>query len=151
MILESPVFKNNERIPSKYTCDGDDISPELRWIGSPKESKTFALIMDDPDAPMGVFTHWVIFNIPPSENGLAGNMPTAGKLPNGSVQGRTDFSRIRYGGPCPPSGVHRYRFRIYALNTSLNLPIGATKEQVLKAIQGHVLEDAELTGLYSRR
>lgn len=151
MIIENPAFKNNERIPSKYTCDGDNMSPELRWNRAPKESKTFALVMDDPDAPMGVFTHWVIFNIPSSENGLPENVPTDGKLPNGSVQGRTDFGRIGYGGPCPPSGVHRYRFRIYALNTSLNLPVGTTKQQVLKAIQGHVLADAELIGLYSRR
>lgn len=151
MIIESSAFRNNERIPSKYTCDGDDVSPELRWNGTPSESKTLALIMDDPDAPMGVFTHWVIFNIPPSENGLAENVPAEGKLPNGTVQGRTDFGRIGYGGPCPPSGVHRYRFRIYALNTNLDLPVGATKQQVLKAIQAHVLADAELTGLYSRR
>lgn len=151
MIIESPAFKNGDLIPSKYTCEGADISPEMHWSGAPKETKSFTLICDDPDAPMGVFTHWVIFNIPASEKGLKEGVETKATLPNGSIQGRTDFGRIGYGGPCPPSGTHRYRFRVYALDTNLNLPAGSTKQQVLKAMQDHILAEAEIVGLYSRR
>ncbi|MBM3896911.1 MAG: YbhB/YbcL family Raf kinase inhibitor-like protein [Thaumarchaeota archaeon] len=151
MIIESPAFKNGDRIASKYTCDGADISPELKWRDAPKNTKSFALISDDPDAPMGVFTHWIIFNIPPSEGTLKEGIETKPTLPNGSIQGKTDFGRIGYGGPCPPSGTHRYRFHIYALDTMLSLSAGSTKQQVLRAIQGHVLEEAETFGLYSRR
>ena len=151
MIIESPSFKNNQRIPSRYTCDGTDLSPKIGWKDAPKNTRSFALIADDPDAPMGVFTHWVIFNIPPSENSLKEGIETKPILPNGSVQGKTDFGRIGYGGPCPPSGEHRYRFHLYALDTTLSLPPDSTKQQVLRAIQGYVLAEAEIVGLYSRQ
>jgi len=151
LLIESPTFKNGERIPSRNTCDGADVSPELQWKDAPKNTKSFALISDDPDAPMGVFTHWVIFNIPPSESGLEEGVETKPTLPNRSVQGKTDFGRIGYGGPCPPSGTHRYMFHLYALDTNLNLPTGSTKEQVVREMQSHVLGEAEIVGLYSRR
>jgi len=151
MIIESPAFKNGGRIPSKYSCDGADISPEIKWRDAPENAKSFALISDDPDAPMGVFTHWVIFNIPPSQNGLKEGIETKPTLQNGSIQGKTDFGRIGYGGPCPPSGTHRYGFHLYALDTMLSLPPGSAKQQVLRAIQGHILAEAEIVGLYSRR
>jgi len=151
MIIESPAFKNGERIPSKYTCDGDDISPEIKWKDAPKNTKSFTLISDDPDAPVGVYTHWVIFNMPPSQNGLKEGIETKPTLQDGSIQGKTDFGRIGYGGPCPPSGTHRYRFHLYALDTTLGLLPGSTKQQVLRAIQGHILAEAEIICLYSRR
>jgi len=150
MEIASLAFKGGERIPAKYTCDGEDVSPPLSWSGAPKGTKTYALIVDDPDAPVGVFTHWVIFNIPASEGGLPENTPKKDKLPNGAVQGRNDFGRRGYGGPCPPSGTHRYQFHLYALDTQLALPPGATKRDVLKAMEGRILAKAELTGLYSR-
>ena len=151
MIIESPAFKNNDRIPSKYTCDGEDASPELRWRDAPKDAKSFALICDDPDAPTGVFVHWVIFNISSGETGLKENLPAKAMLPNDIVQGRNDFGRNGYGGPCPPSGTHRYFFHLYALDAILNLSQRTTKQQLLKAVQGHVLAEAELMGTYGRR
>ena len=156
MSLTSQAFKNGECIPSKYTCDGECVSPPLSWSGAPEETKTFALIMDDPDAPIGVFTHWVIFNIPMSENALLENIPKKGFLPNGAIQGRNGFERNGYGGPCPPSGTHRYQFHLYALNTQLNLLPDATREDTLRAMDRdifarHILAKAEFTGLYGRR
>lgn len=148
--LTSPAFRNGERIPSKYTCDGANISPQLSWSGAPGGTKVFALIMDDLDAPTGIFTHWVIFNIPGTDSGVQENVPAGGTLPNGAVQGKGSFGRIGYAGPCPPSGTHRYVFHLYALDTPLNLPSGATKQEVLKAIEGHILAEAVLTGLYSK-
>lgn len=151
MNLESPAFKNNGRIPSKFSCDGEDVSPELGWKFPPKGTKSFALICDDPDAPMGTFVHWIVFNIPASENGMKENSPPEGMLPNDTIQGRNDFGRNGYGGPCPPSGTHRYFFHLYALDTLLNLSQYATKQDLLKVIQGHVIGEAELVGLYGRR
>lgn len=151
MAIASQAFRNGERIPARYTCDGEDISPPLSWSGAPKETKTYALIMDDPDAPGGVFTHWVIFNMPASETSLLEDVPKSRTLASGAVQGRNDFGRNGYGGPCPPSGTHRYRFHLYALDTQLDLSPTATKHDVLRAIKGHVLAEGELTGLYSRR
>ncbi|MEM3736837.1 MAG: YbhB/YbcL family Raf kinase inhibitor-like protein [Candidatus Bathyarchaeia archaeon] len=150
MVITSRAFKNNESIPSQYTCDGKDVSPPLCWSGAPQGTKTYALIVDDPDAPGGTFTHWVIFNIPSSESGLQENVPKTGKLPNGAIQGKNDFGRNGYGGPCPPSGTHRYQFHLYALDTQLNLPPGATKQDLQRAMRGHILAKAELIGLYSR-
>ncbi len=151
MIISSPVFKDNGQIHSKYTCDGEDVSPPLSWSEAPNGTKTYVLIMDDPDAPVGVFTHWVIFNIPASENNLSENVPKTDKITNGALQGKNDFGRKGYGGPCPPSGRHRYQFHLYASDTLLNLTPGSSKKNVLKALEGHILAKAELTGLYSRR
>ena len=134
-----------------YTCDGKDISPELAWSGAPDGTKSFALICDDPDAPVGTWVHWVVYNIPSHATGLPKGVPTIKELPDGTRQGINDFHRIGYGGPCPPRGpAHRYFFKLYALDTKLDLPPGATKEQVLEAMKGHVLGEAQLMGKYER-
>jgi len=149
--VSSPAFKEGERIPSKYTCEGQDISPQLKWNGVPEESKSLALIMDDPDAPSGVFTHWVIFNLPPDSQDLPEAVPSASQLPSGALQGRNDFGRIGYGGPCPPPGYpHRYRFTLYALDKNLDLGAGSSKNQVLSAAKGHILAQGQLIGIYQR-
>ena len=150
MVLTSAVFQDGERIPSKYTCDGDGISPPLAWSGAPKGTKSIALILDDPDAPRGVFTHWVIFNIPATDNSLHENVPAVGTLSNGATQGSNSGGRIGYTSPCPPSGTHHYVFHLYALDMQLNLQAGATEQDLLAAITGHILAEAKLTGLYSR-
>ncbi len=151
ILLKSPVFKNGDLIPGKYTCDGMDISPPLQWESIPEETKSIAIIADDPDAPMGTWVHWVIFNIPPSENQLPEGVPAERELSNGARQGTNDFRRIGYGGPCPPGGTHRYFFKIYALDTVLDLKPGATKPQLLSAMKGHIIGQGELMGRYRRR
>jgi len=150
-ILESPAFKDDGRIPEKYTCDGLDISPPLRWSGQPPETKSFAIIVEDPDAPGGIFTHWIIYNIPADVNQLDEGMESAEVLPGGIMQGLNDFGRLGYGGPCPPPGEpHRYVFRIYALDTMLELNQAASKDELLKLMKDHILAEATLTGIYSR-
>ncbi len=151
MVLVSSAFKAGDMIPPKYTCDGENISPELSWSGAPAGTKSFALIADDPDAPMGTWVHWVVYNIPDTTHQLKEGIPPVQKLPDGSLQGMTDFRKIGYGGPCPPSGVHRYYFKLYALDTMLSLPAGVTKAELLKAMEGHVLAKTELIGRYSRK
>jgi len=150
--IASTAFSDGQPIPDKYTCTGQDVSPPLAWSGAPTGTKSFALIADDPDAPMGTWVHWVIYNLPPAVTGLAESTPPSLELPNGSKQGVNDFSNIGYGGPCPPSGKpHRYFFKLYALDIALNLKSGATKKQLLKAMTGHVLAEGQLTGTYQRR
>jgi len=151
MTLTSSVFTHGAMIPKDYTCDGRDVSPPLSWSEPPEKTQSFALIMDDPDAPMGTWVHWVIYNIPATARGLAEGVPTNADLPDGSRQGRNSWRRIGYGGPCPPSGTHRYFFKLYALDTVLTLASGATKDELLKAMEGHILAQAELMGRYSRR
>jgi Raf kinase inhibitor-like YbhB/YbcL family protein len=147
MTLTSPAFNNGERIPSKYTCDGADVSPPLNWTQIPHQTKTFTLILDDPNADG--FTHWVIFNIPAILTGLQENVPRTGKPYNSPIsQGMNGFGLVGYNGPCPPSGTHRYWFRLYALDTALTLSAGTTKQSVLAAINGHVLGQVDLMGLY---
>jgi hypothetical protein len=138
-------------IPSKYTCDGADISPPLAWSGLPEGTKSIAIINDDPDAPMGTWVHWVIYNIPPTAQGLAEDIKRVEKLPDGTLQGKNSWGRIGYGGPCPPGGTHRYFFKIYALDKMLNLKPGATKEELLTAMKGHILAQAQFYGKYSRK
>lgn len=150
MVLVSPSFKPGEKIPAVHTCDGEDTSPALQWSDPPPETKRFALISDDPDAPSGTWVHWVIWNIPAEALGLPENLPKKGALPDGTRQGTNDFGRIGYGGPCPPSGTHRYTFRLYALDAALELPEGARKAQLEKAMEMHVLSEAELMGKYHR-
>lgn len=149
--LTSSAFSQNGMIPSQYTCDGKDISPALKWNDPPQGTKSFALINDDPDAPMGTWVHWVIFNIPIGDRELKEDMPPDAELKNGARQGITDFGRIGYGGPCPPTGTHRYFFKLYALDTLLNLPSGCTKAQLLNAMKGHLLSEAQLIGKYKRQ
>ena len=145
MKLTSPAFEHNQEVPSEYTCDGSDTSPELNIEYVPEGTKSLALIMDDPDAPAGTWVHWVVWNIAPTTTRIEEN-----SIPAGAAQGINDFGRKNYGGPCPPSGTHRYKFNIYALDTTLNLPPDSEKQDVEKVMQGHILAQATLTGLYSR-
>lgn len=151
MQLTSSVLTEGSMIPAEYTCDGRDISPPLSWKNLPPGTKSLTLICDDPDAPIGIWVHWVVFNIPPEEPGLAENIQPERELRNGMRQGNNDWRRIGYGGPCPPGGTHRYFFRLYALDAGLNLEPGATKKAVLKAMEGHILAEAQLMGKYKRR
>ena len=147
MVITSTAFEEDGTIPVIYSCDGADISPELNWTGVPEGTQSFALILDDPDAPGGTFTHWVIFNIPADATGLEENVPKTATLASGAIQGRNSFGMIGYGGPCPPLGQsHRYFFTVYALDTALDLASGASKAQLLAAIEGHILAEAEIMG-----
>ncbi len=151
MQITSPAFEEGGPIPAKYTCDGQDISPPLAWKNAPDGTKSFALISDDPDAPMSAWVHWVAFNIPPELTGLQENVRKEAEAKNGVRQGNNSWPRMGYGGPCPPSGTHRYYFKLYALNALLDLKPGATKAEVLQAMKGHVLAEAHLMGKYKRR
>ena len=143
--ISSDAFKNGAMIPTKFSCHGSDVSPVLSWSDAPKATKSFVLIMDDPDAPMGVWVHWILFNIPANITKLEENIS---QLPTGAVIGSNSWHRQSYNGPCPPSGTHRYFFKLYALDSILNLPAGSNKEAVEKAMHGHVLAIAELMGKY---
>lgn len=149
--LNSTAFKEGERIPVKYTCDGQNISPPLAWDDLPQNAQTCSLIVDDPDAPGGVFTHWILFNIPRNVRELTEGVPVHERLQNGALQGKNDFGKIGYGGPCPPRGTaHRYRFIIYALDKSLDIKPGASKKQLIEAMQGHTIAQGQLIGIYQR-
>jgi Raf kinase inhibitor-like YbhB/YbcL family protein len=148
--IASSAFAEGEMIPVPNTCDGPDVSPDLGWTGAPADTKTLALICDDPDAPVGTWVHWVLFNIPAGETGLPAEVAPDPVLGNGATHGTNDFGRLGYGGPCPPGGTHRYFFKLYALDTALGLESGATKAQVEAAMQGHVLAEAQLMGRYKR-
>ncbi len=148
--ITSSAFEDGGLIPAKYTCDGADVSPPLQWDAVPEGTKSIALICDDPDAPMGTWVHWVLFNLPAEINQLAENIPADKILPNGARQGVSDFGRVGYGGPCPPGGTHRYFFKIYALDTEVSLQAGADKRQLLKAMEGHILSQGQLIGKYKR-
>ncbi len=153
--LKSTAFAANAAIPKKHTCDGADLSPELSWSGVPKGTKSLALIMDDPDAPPGTWVHWVLYDLPPEVSKLSEGLPKKEALANGAKQGLCwgveDFDRVGYYGPCPPPGSpHRYFFKLYALDKVLGLPSRQTKAQVLKALEGHILAQAELVGIYKR-
>ena len=143
--ITSTAFTNMKDIPSLYTCQGGDINPALKIESIPPGTKSLALIMDDPDAPMGTWVHWVMWNIPRIDAIKEDSVPT------GAVQGLNSWPKNSYGGPCPPSGPHRYFFKLYALNTTLDLPGNAGKQDLEKAMQGHILDKAELIGLYRKR
>ncbi len=147
--LTSPAFKDGEAIPRQYTCDGVNISPSLEWTTTPG-AKTLAIVCDDPDAPAGTWTHWLVYNLPGTTMGLIDNMPAQEKVGGGGMQGTNDFGKIGYGGPCPPKGTHRYFFKVYALDSELPLKPAATKDQLMKVMEGHVLAQGQLAGLYSR-
>jgi hypothetical protein len=151
MKLTSPAFPEGGAIPKQYTCDGKDISPPLAWSDVPAGTKSFALICDDPDAPAGVWVHWVAYDLPASSTGLPEAVPAREEIPGGGRQGRNDFRKIGYNGPCPPSGTHRYVFTVSALDGTLELSAGATKGELVAALNGHVLAEGRLTGNYSRR
>ena len=150
MKITSSAFAPGEMIPKKYTCDGPDLSPPLTWTALPEGAESLALICDDPDAPVGTWVHWVYYDIPSDIGGLPENVSTQDKPAVGGTQGINDFRRKGYGGPCPPGGTHRYYFKLYALDTKLNLKAGANKQQLLTAMQGHVRGEAELMGKYRR-
>ena len=144
MKLTSPDFKHNSMMPSELTCDGDGASPELNIEDVPKNAKSLVLINDDPDAPVGTWDHWIVFNMPPTTKKIE-----KGQEPEG-LGGKNSWGRTGYGGPCPPSGVHRYFFKLYALDTMLNLNEGAAKKEIESAMQGHIIAKAELMGTYKR-
>lgn len=151
MKIESAKITEGNMIPSQYTCDGQDISPPLEWRDYPVGTKSFALISDDPDAPAGTWVHWILYNIPPDVVRLGENIKPEKEFKNGMMQGSNSWPRIGYGGPCPPSGTHRYFFKLYALDTMLDLKPGVNKEQLLTAMAGHILAEAQLIGKYKRQ
>ncbi len=149
--LSSAAFHDGGDIPRKFTCDGADVSPELSWTDPPAGTQSFALIADDPDAPVGTWTHWVLFDVPASMHHLPENLSKVDELPGGGRQGRNDFRKIGYGGPCPPLGKpHRYFFKLYSLSVKLGLKPGVSKQEVEQAMQAHILGKAELIGKYKR-
>ena len=152
LTLTSDAFVNGQSNPVKYACTGRNISPTLSWTEAPAGTQSFALIMDDPDAPMGTWVHWVLFNIPAQARSLQEDLPVTGKNidPNAIYVGKNSSGDIGYGGPCPPSGTHRYFFKLYALDTTISLLPGATKDQVLKEMEGHILAQSELMGTFSK-
>lgn len=150
MEIRSSAFQEGALIPGKYTCDGVDVSPPLEWSQVPEGTETFALISDDPDAPVGTWVHWVIYNIPGDLRVLAEGIPAREVLANGTTQGINDFRRIGYGGPCPPRGTHRYYFKIYALDAKLNADAGISKKELIRAMEGHILAEGQLMGKYRR-
>ncbi len=146
MKITSSAFQEGGNIPSKFTCDGADANPALRFEGAPAEAKSLALIVDDPDAPVGLFTHWLVWNIDPKTTEIVEN-----SAPVGAVQGTNDFPKKGYGGPCPPSGTHRYYFKVFALDQTLDLKPRAKRAEVDAAMRGHVIAQGELMGRYSRK
>lgn len=146
MTISTPAFKNGGFIPPKHTCDGENINPCLEISGVPAEAQSLALIMDDPDSPSGTWLHWSVWNIDPKTAEIAEN-----SVPAGTLEGTTGFGQTGYGGPCPHSGAHRYFFRLYALDSKLDLPAGAQRAELEKAMAGHVMAEAGLMGLYERK
>lgn len=149
--IRSTAFHDREMIPPKYTCDGDDVSPPVTWLGVPDETESLALIFEDIDSVEGVWSHWVVFDVPPGVNTLPEAVPPSKSLAQGGAQGRNDFDNFGYGGPCPSDGkTHRYVVRLYALDIELGLKPGASREQVLDHLEGHILQQSELMGRYRR-
>ena len=150
IVITSPAFKDGQMIPQKYSCDGENVSPPLEWNGVPGGTKELALIVDDPDAPGKTWVHWVVYDLPPETTSLPENMTAKvepAKLPK---QGMNDFKKTAYGGPCPPSATHRYYFKVYALNDRTSFASPATKDDLLKSIEGHILAQGQLMGRYQR-
>jgi Raf kinase inhibitor-like YbhB/YbcL family protein len=150
MQLTSGAFTDDGPIPAQYACTGSDISPALAWSEPPAGTQSFALIMEDPDAPSGTWVHWVLFNLPASSRGLSEAIPSGETSPDGSMHGKNSSGNLGYSGPCPPSGTHRYFFKLYALDEMLGLSSGADKGELLKAMEGHILAQGELMGTFSK-
>lgn len=150
LTISSAAFTSGQSIPTKYSCIGREVSPLLTWSGAPANTKSFALIVDDPDAPMGTWIHWVMYNIPATTHNLPEAVQAGRQLSDGSLQGKNSYGNLGYNGPCPPSGTHRYFFKLYALNSMLALSSGASKQQLLSAMQGHILAQGELMGTFSK-
>jgi hypothetical protein len=151
LTLESEAFGQGQPIPPRYTADGRDVSPALRWRGVPAKTESLALICEDPDAPRGTWVHWVLYDLPAAVESLPEAVAPLETLPGGGTHGKNDFGRLGYGGPAPPSGTHRYFFRLYALDRKLALASGATAKALRRAMDGHILAEAEWMGTYSRR
>ena len=151
-VLKSPAFAEGSPIPRRYTCEGEDLSPPLEWEDPPAGTRAFALAVEDPDAPRGVFVHWVLYNLPGDARSLPEGVPARERLESGALQGRNDFGRIGYGGPCPPRGhgTHRYFFTLYALDAPVDLPPGADLARLRRAMEGHILGQARVMGTYRR-
>lgn len=147
--LMTTAFRDGSSIPKKFTCDGPDVSPALSWSDPPSATKSFAIIADDPDAPGGMWVHWVIYDLPADARKLPEGVAKDRELPNGTLQGRNDFGKIGYNGPCPPRGLaHRYFFKLYALDSKTGLKAGATKADLERAMKGHILAQTQLIGKY---
>lgn len=146
MKISSPAFQHREVVPQKYTCDGENINPPLAFEDVPEDAQTLVLIMDDPDAPVGVWDHWLVYNIDPQTTDVEED-----SVPDGALEGKNDFKKNSYGGPCPPTGpAHRYTFSLYALDTKIDLPEGATKSELEMTMETHIIAKAQLIGLYQR-
>lgn len=151
MQVKSSAFAEGAAIPKLYSCEDQDVSPELVWSGAPKGTQSFALIVDDPDAPAGTWVHWLIWNLPATVSSLPQDLPKNEQLENGARQGKNDFRKLGYNGPCPPAGkVHRYYFRLYALDSKVDLPAGSGRPDLDKAIAGHTLAQGEYMGTFKR-
>jgi Raf kinase inhibitor-like YbhB/YbcL family protein len=152
LTLTSDAFGDGHPIPQRYSCDGEGVSPPLTWSPGPVGTASYALIVDDPDAPGGVFTHWVLYDLPPDVRTLPAGLRAGDRFAEAGAEGKNDFGQLGYGGPCPPRGSqpHRYRFTVYAVNAMLGLPPGATKQQTLDALRDHILETGHLSGTYQR-
>jgi Raf kinase inhibitor-like YbhB/YbcL family protein len=149
--IESPAFKDREVLPKRFTCDGEDISPPLSWEGIPEGTRSLAIICDDPDAPSTTWDHWIIFNIDPLKGGIQEAVSKERRLPEGEIHGKNSWGRSDYGGPCPPPGnPHRYFFKLYALDTRLSLSPGSSKSELLESMKKHILDKAQLMGIYGR-
>lgn len=148
--VKSSAFIEGASIPSQYTCDGEGVSPQLEWSGYPEKTESFVIIMDDPDAPSGTFTHWVLYNLPVDVHSLPANVPHVPRLENGACQGINSGGKTGYFGPCPPSGTHHYRFKVFALDTTPGLQPGVRVGDLLKQIDGHVIGQGTLIGVYRR-
>ncbi len=149
--MKTSAFEDGATIPKKYTCDGEDISPPLSWSGAPEGTKSFALICDDPDAPMGTWVHWILWGLPPDTMGLLEDVPPDSALAIGAKQGLNSWPRVGYGGPCPPPGKpHRYYFKLYALDVMPALPLETNKAQLMEAMKTHILAEAQVMGTYGR-
>jgi Raf kinase inhibitor-like YbhB/YbcL family protein len=152
MQLTSTAFAEGGTIPSRYTCDGENVSPSLKWNGVPPGTKSLALIVDDPDAPVGTWVHWVVYDLPATKAELAEGLPKSQYIPGGAKQGLNDFKHLGYGGPCPPQGkAHRYFFKLFALDRVIELRPGATKKELEAAMEGHKLSEGQLIGTYKRK
>ena len=152
IVVKSPAFEEGRSIPPRYTADGGDVSPPLTWSGVPHGTRSLVLLCEDPDAPHGIWAHWVLFNLPPETRQLDEGASSRPTLPGGAAQGNNSFGQTGYGGPAPPPGPpHRYYFKLTALATTLSLPAGAKREQVLAAMEGHVLGEGWLMGVYGRK
>ena len=148
--ITSTAFTEGGMIPKQYTCDAEDVSPDLTWTDVPEGTKSLALICDDPDAPMGTWVHWVLFNLPPDIRELPAEIPSDKTLIDNARHGKNDFGKLGYGGPCPPGGTHRYFFKLYALDTVIDHKSGITKAQLLEAMAGHILDEGQLMGKFKR-